>query len=546
MPLPRPISAVIVILVLTLGSSLVGAEWQMEGSNAAHTGEQETLSGVSEGWRYTASAELMTPPSTAYGEVYFGTSDGWLVVLDEAGGAEEWTIELGGSITATPLVESRTIFVPSGNTLYAIASSNRSVKWSFEAVGDLRGSPILESNTIYTGSEDKHLYAIDMHTGVEEWSIKLDDVIATSPSISGLTIVVGTESGTLYGVHRLEGTELWSTDLGSPVSTSACINRETAMVGTFGGRLYAVDTTEGNRLWDYPAKGEPALDPILSTPATSSGLVYFGSDGLYCLDVRNGELVWYERTNDFVRGSPAIVGDYVVFGSYDGIIRCLGKNLGNNIWRYDTGVVIRSGVSIDYDKAYVGGRNGILYARSILNHGVPEITGPYTIEAEAHDSILFEIEARDPEGNMITFNWDFGDGNTSHEESPLHEYESDGDYTVVVTVSDGTKSSRHEILVVVHPFEIKVEGGDEEGLSTMTVAIASVATFGIVLIVLLAVMMARRRSAAHELSRGVGFEGATSEVTDDGGPARPLPPPPPPEYQDPEAGQPPQGEEDWS
>jgi hypothetical protein len=322
-------------------------------------------------------------------------------------------------------------------------------------------------------------------------------VVATSPSISGTIVVVGTEAGTVYGIHRNEGEELWQVDVGSSVSTSACISGSVAMMGTFGGRVHGINIGDGDLEWTFPHPAEPPLDPILTTPVTNSGLVYFGADGLYCLEVRNGLKVWHHSTGDSVRGTPAIVENYLVFGCYDGLVRCLEKNLGNVVWRYSADTVFRSSVSIDYDKAFIGGRDGKLYARSILNNQAPIINAPYDLVAEAHDSILFEVSASDPEGNLLSYSWDFGDGNTSSEESPLHEYPQAGEYTVEVTVSDGTKNKKHTITVVVNPFATKTTGGDGEGLS-WTVLAAGIAGAAVLVVIVVLLFLRRRGMAGHE------------------------------------------------
>ena len=43
-------------------------------------------------------------------------------------------------------------------------------------------------------------------------------------------------------------------------------------------------------------------------------------------------------------------------------------------------------------------------------------------------------------GNPTSWSWDFGDGSSSMEQNPTHKYESAGDYTVALTVSDGASS----------------------------------------------------------------------------------------------------------
>jgi hypothetical protein len=268
------------------------------------------------------------------------------------------------------------------------------------------------------------------------------------------------------------------------------------MIGTYGGRLHALDMEDGSPLWTYPAKGQTVLDPILTTPATSSGLVYFGADGLFCVEVVTGVHVWTFPTGDSVRGSPAIVENFLVFGSYDGYIRCIDKTTSNIVWRYQADTVFRAGVSIDYDKAFVGGRDGVLYARSILNRQAPTVTGAYNIETEAHDSIKFEVSASDPEGNLLTYSWDFGDGNTSHEVSPLHEYPVPGEYQVTVTVSDGTKSKKHSISVTVHPFETQITGGDEDGLP---IAVVGGAVGAVIVVIVIVLFLFLRRRGKEEV-----------------------------------------------
>lgn len=42
----------------------------------------------------------------------------------------------------------------------------------------------------------------------------------------------------------------------------------------------------------------------------------------------------------------------------------------------------------------------------------------------------------DPDGNIVSYLWDFGDGNTSTQANPSHIYNSSGSYTVALTVTD--------------------------------------------------------------------------------------------------------------
>jgi glucose/arabinose dehydrogenase/regulation of enolase protein 1 (concanavalin A-like superfamily) len=57
--------------------------------------------------------------------------------------------------------------------------------------------------------------------------------------------------------------------------------------------------------------------------------------------------------------------------------------------------------------------------------------------------------SHDPEGQSLSYAWDFGDGSTSTSASPSHTYTANGSYAAKLTVSDGTKTSSATVSVVV-------------------------------------------------------------------------------------------------
>ncbi len=61
--------------------------------------------------------------------------------------------------------------------------------------------------------------------------------------------------------------------------------------------------------------------------------------------------------------------------------------------------------------------------------------GPYYTIIEI--DILFDgSESYDPDGIILSYNWSFGDGNTSTLPMPTHSYTKEGNYTVLLTVTD--------------------------------------------------------------------------------------------------------------
>lgn len=55
-------------------------------------------------------------------------------------------------------------------------------------------------------------------------------------------------------------------------------------------------------------------------------------------------------------------------------------------------------------------------------------------------NFLFQIEVSDPNGDILNYNWDFGDGKTSSEKNPNHYYSVSGTFEPKVIVSDGREN----------------------------------------------------------------------------------------------------------
>lgn len=76
----------------------------------------------------------------------------------------------------------------------------------------------------------------------------------------------------------------------------------------------------------------------------------------------------------------------------------------------------------------------------------------------ANDAVLFDASAsNDPDGDVLTFHWDFGDGHTAKGPKVSHTYRVPGKYTATLRVNDGTglKSGIAEdtALIDVRPHE---------------------------------------------------------------------------------------------
>jgi PKD repeat protein len=81
-------------------------------------------------------------------------------------------------------------------------------------------------------------------------------------------------------------------------------------------------------------------------------------------------------------------------------------------------------------------------------------------------TVLFTASGTDPDGTIASYNWNFGDGSTSHEQNPIHTFTLEGTFEVELTVIDDDGDfDRESIFIIVSP---GVTYDDDEFMSWWT------------------------------------------------------------------------------
>ncbi len=85
---------------------------------------------------------------------------------------------------------------------------------------------------------------------------------------------------------------------------------------------------------------------------------------------------------------------------------------------------------------------------------------------DTHTLFQFFTQVNDPDGDVLEFEWDMGDGNTMRDQNPIYRYQEAGSYVVKATVSDGQLDTTSEITVTVTEAELNLNNPENNQAPT--------------------------------------------------------------------------------
>ena len=114
-------------------------------------------------------------------------------------------------------------------------------------------------------------------------------------------------------------------------SAQSMFRGDAAHTGAYGN--------EGPRQFHRVKWTFPTGDRIVSSPAYSEGVIYFGGDDgyIYAVDASSGRQKWKRKTDGPVPATPAIEGGTLYVGSFDGKFYALDARTGTLRWKFATG-----------------------------------------------------------------------------------------------------------------------------------------------------------------------------------------------------------------
>ena len=279
--------------------------------SAGHDGDVAAMSadGGRSVWRVKTRLPLSAGPEVAGELVVLGSSDGDVIALDAATGAERWRKSIGSEVLARPLVANDLVIVRTvDGHIEALATADGANRWALDEQVPrltLRGTapPVLAGDRIIAGFDNGKVIALDPRNGDVLW-----DAVVNAPS----------------GRTELERL----VDIDSP----ARISGDDVFVVGFQGRVAMLALDSGQIWWARDASSYRGFsmdeENLYLTNAESVVIAMRRSDGA----------VQWEQDALKRRGltAPAIDGDALVVGDFEGYLHWLDKTTGEIVARQKT------------------------------------------------------------------------------------------------------------------------------------------------------------------------------------------------------------------
>ncbi len=140
---------------------------------------------------------------------------------------------------------------------------------------------------------------------------------------------------------------------------------DTLYIGTVAGDFRAIDTATGDIRWRFDLRGEETDRAVYGRPAIDGNNLYFGGfDGLAYALTLDGEDVWDTRVGDGqpIIGGPVLADDLLLLGSSDGYLYGLETADGSVRWKFEAKDKVWSTPTVSNGRVYFGSLDHTVYA----------------------------------------------------------------------------------------------------------------------------------------------------------------------------------------
>ena len=276
---------------------------------------------------------FLSSPAVSGRLVFFGSGDGNVYALAADSGALRWKFHTGNVVHASPAVADGTVYVGSWDSyFYALDAASGRELWRFKTGEDpkinnqvgIQSSAVVADGVVYFGCRDSNLYALDARTGEKRWSFnnKGSWVISSPVVRAGVVYFATSDTATVHALDAGNGSSLFSLSFNHwPFFSSPVLAGDTLYIGSHAGKLITIDLKARKPGWTFLTDGATKNAAALTKPDGTPNYEGVFTDLFYDDMVIGNDRMFAIGA---VLSTPAVDGDALYFGSWDGQLYALG------------------------------------------------------------------------------------------------------------------------------------------------------------------------------------------------------------------------------
>lgn len=286
-------------------------------------------------WLFKTDGVTNLTPAADNERAYMPLGNGSIVSVRLSDGALIWRSDVGGSLSASPAVDNRNVFVaseslPTPKSVYpqatgvlrALSRQSGLTSWMRTLPSPVRGVINLNGRNLFVTSNDGRLYAIRKETGEISWIKYNSSPFSPQNLLEGQTLYAYDTYGDILSIELENGKTLWRYRTRKSLSAPVAVHESMIYAGTTDGFVYAIDRTSGRLRWRVRAGA--AIQAVLAGEkwVLATSLDNF----VYCLSPQNGAKVWKRQLAGRVTAPPLVLNRHVLLAPLVGE-ECVVLNL---------------------------------------------------------------------------------------------------------------------------------------------------------------------------------------------------------------------------
>jgi outer membrane protein assembly factor BamB len=296
-----------------------------------------------------ASLRLALRPAIADGVVYAASHDGEVTAMSADKGHRSWSVKTKLALSAGPEVGGGLVLVCSGDgDVLALDAASGAERWRKSIGSEVLARPLLVNDLAVVRTVDGHIEALSATDGATRWAV--DEQVprltlrgTAPPVLAGDRIIAGFDNGKVLAIDPRNGDVLWDVVVNAPrgrtelerlsdIDSPVRVSGDDVFVVGFQGRVAMLALDSGQIWWARDASSYRgfAMD--------DENLYLTNSDSVVIAMRRADGAVQWEQPAMRRRSltAPAIDGDSLVVGDFEGYLHWLDKSTGEIVARQKT------------------------------------------------------------------------------------------------------------------------------------------------------------------------------------------------------------------